>query len=121
MNVTKEKLCEMVYSSLNESLPGGEKSSEYTHKKIEIIVDEIFLGLAQNLKKKNPIEIRGFGRFYIAESKEKKDVTSELVRLLLFHLSSELNLILLLTCMTNRLKRLFAKMSIDVSLEFQRL
>lgn len=72
MNVTKDKLCEMVYSSLNESLPGGEKSSEYTHKKIEIIVDELFLGLAQNLKKKNPIEIRGFGRFYIAESKEKK-------------------------------------------------
>ena len=72
MNITKEKLCELVYDSINESLRPGERSSNYGHGIINTAVDEVFFVLGENLKNQNSVEIRGFGRFSIHERKTKK-------------------------------------------------
>ena len=72
MNITKENICELVYNSINQSLRHGERSFDYSHSKISTIVDELFFVLAQQMKNQNSVEIRGFGRFSIEESKVKK-------------------------------------------------
>lgn len=72
MNVTKEMLSDLIYSSINESLRKGERIYDYSHGKIAVIVDELFFVAGQELKKHHPIEIRNFGTFSIVDTKAKR-------------------------------------------------
>lgn len=72
MNISKEKLCDLIYDSINEFLRPGERSSSYSHDIIATTVDELFFVLGENLKNQNSVEIRGFGRFSIQERKNRK-------------------------------------------------
>lgn len=72
MNITKDNLCDLVYKSLNDSLIYREQSTEFPHYRIAAIIDETFFAMSQQLKNQHSIEIRGFGRFSVQESKVKK-------------------------------------------------
>ena len=72
MNITKDTLCDLIYKSLNDSLIYREQSTEFPHYRIASIIDEAFFVMGQQLKNQHSIEIRGFGRFSVQESKERK-------------------------------------------------
>ena len=58
--MTKEDITRSVWQKLN-----------ITNKEASLIVDEIFNTIKNALAKEEPIEIRGFGKFFIRSKKER--------------------------------------------------